>query len=60
MEGPHGGDCAARDAAGAAGLGSAPAGFARLNPRPSRAVNDPAIGCMIIYWICLQSYLHTT
>ena len=27
------------------------AGSVRLNPRPSKAVNDHGIGCMIIYWI---------
>ena len=32
-------------------------GSARLNPRSSRAVNND-IGCLIIYWIWLQSYLN--
>ena len=38
----------------------APAGFTRLNPRPSRAVNDYDISGMIIYWIWLQSYINRT
>ena len=33
-------------------------GSARLNPRASRTVNDNDIGCLIIYWIWLQSYLN--
>ena len=35
---------------------SAPAG----SPRPSKAVNNNDIDCMIIYWIWLKFYLNTT
>ena len=38
----------------------APDGSVRLNPRPSKAINDHGTGCMIIYWIWLKSYLNTT
>ena len=57
-EGPvqaYGDGCAAGEEPRPAAL----AGSARLNPRPSRTVNDHAIGCLIIYWIWLQSYLNT-
>ena len=37
-----------------------PAGLVRLNPRPSKAIDDHDISCMIIYWIWLQFYLNTT
>ena len=39
---------------------NAPAGSTRLNPRPSKAVNNNDIDCMIIYWIWLKFYLNTT
>ena len=32
----------------------------RGQPAVSRVVNEHNIGCMIIYWIWLKSYLHTT
>ncbi len=38
----------------------APAGSTRLNPRPSRAVNDYDSSGMIIYWIWLKSYINRT
>ena len=53
---PMGGDCAAGAELGPDAL----AGSARLNPRPSKAVKDHDIGCMIIYWIWLKFYRNAT
>ena len=47
------------DALGAEPRPDAPAGSVRLNPRPSKVVNDHDISCMIIYWIWLKSYFNT-
>lgn len=45
---------AAYIAAGAEPRPDAPTSSARLNPRPSRAVDNHDIDCMIIYWIWLK------
>ncbi len=50
---------AACDAAGTEPGPDTPVGSVQLNPRLSKAVNDHAIGCMIIYWTWLKSYLNT-